>query len=98
MGPSIRRYKRRFDRDLRHIKLILTSERITLPVDEWLELVEQTKQSILNTPKEYFGQELPPKSILVAAIELVFTGFLEDQHLRAVQTGRPFRLRRPNAK
>ena len=92
MEPSVRTYKRRFDRELKHIKLILTRERLRLPVDEWLTLVEDTRQSILDRPEDYLGTELPPPAILATAIEQVFAGFLEDQRLRAVQTGRPFRI------
>lgn len=92
LEPSVRTYKRRFDRELKHIKLILTRERLRLPVDEWLDLVENTRQSILDRPQDYVCGELPPASTLTTVIEQVFAGFLEDQRLRAVQTGRPFRI------
>lgn len=94
MEPSIKTYKRRFDRELKHIKLILTRERIRLPVEEWLQLVEETRQSILDAPGEYFCEELPPEPVLTTAIEHVFAGFLEDQRIRAVQTTRPFKIPR----
>jgi len=94
LEPSVKTYKRRFDRELKHIKLILTRERVRLPVDEWLELVEQTRQSILASPTEYFCEELPAEAIFNTAIEQVFAGFLEDQRIRAVQTARPFKIRR----
>lgn len=92
LKPTVRTYKRRFDRELKHIKLTLTRERLRLPVNEWLELVENTRQSILSRPQDYICGELPPPTILANVIEQVFAGFLEDQRLRAVQTGRPFRI------
>lgn len=92
--PGVKTYKRRFDRELKHIKLILTRERIRLPVDEWLQLVAETRQSILDAPEEYFCEELPAEAVFCTAIEQVFAGFLEDQRIRAVQTGRPFKVRR----
>lgn len=92
--PSVKTYKRRFDRELIHIKLILTRERIRLPVAEWLQLVAETQQSILDAPEEYFCEELPAEAIFNTAIEQVFAGFLEDQRIRAVQTARPFKIRR----
>ena len=91
METSVRTYKRRFDRELKHIKLMLNQERLRLPVDEWLELVANTQRSIYARPQDYISGELPPAPITARVIEQVFASFLEDQRLRAVQTGRPFR-------
>lgn len=96
MDARAKKYKRKLDSELRHVKLILTKERSQLPVKEWLELVDETKHSILSKPEEYFSFELPPQPVLVSVIEQVFLGFLEDQRLRAVQAARPFKIPRPN--
>jgi len=95
LEPGIKTLKRRFDRDLRHIKIILTHARHDLSVKEWLSLVQETKESILNYPEDYFCTELPPRSLLAEAIEKVFDGFLEDQRLLALQTSKGFKIPRP---
>jgi len=91
---NIKTYKRKFDRDLKHIKIILTHARHRMPVSEWLRLVHETRDSILDYPEEYFCGELPPRRVFREAIEKVFEGFLEDQRLLALQTSKGFRLPR----
>ncbi len=91
LDPTIKTYKKRFDRDLRHIKLILAQERRKLPVKEWLVLVEDTKQSILNCPRDFFCRDVPPEPVFSTALEKVFDAFLEDQRLLALQTSKGFR-------
>ena len=90
LEPSVKIYKRKFDRELRHIKLILANKRHELNINEWLDLVQETKQSIINSPNEFFCMELPSETIFHAALEKVFEGFLADQRLLAIQTPRPF--------
>ena len=92
LEPSLKTYKRKLDRDLRHIKLILAHERHNMPVKEWLRLVEDTKACILEMPEDFFCGPLPPRSMYCTAIERVFSGFLEDQRLLALQTPWGFRI------
>ena len=92
LKTNINIYKRQFDRELRHIKIILSHERHHIPVEAWLNLVEATKESILRSPEESFCTDLPPKTVFYAAIEKVFDGFLEDQRLLAQQTSKPFKI------
>ena len=89
LEPSINAQKRKFDRELRHIKLILAHNRHHLNINEWLELVQQTKHSILNNPGDFFCMALPSGPVFHAAIEKVFECFLQDQRLLAIQTPRP---------
>lgn len=91
---SVKTYKKIFDRELRHIKLILAHQRHQLDVKEWLQLVHDTKQSVIESSHEFFCKELPPKAVVLAAIEKVFEGFLEDQRLLAAQTSKGFRMPR----
>ena len=82
---KIKSYKKKFDRDLKHVKIILTNERKCLPHKEWLCLVDEIKKSILSCPHDFFCYELPPDSVMTDAIGRVFDGFLEDQRLREIQ-------------
>lgn len=86
MEESIKTLKRKYDRELKHIKVILTNKRLQLPLSEWKLLVLQTKESIVGFPEDFFCCDLPPAPVFRAAIEKVFEGFLEDQRLREVQT------------
>ena len=92
LEASIKTYKKKFDRDLRHIKIVLANERHRMQVKEWLRLVRESKESVLNHPEDFFCMELPPAPLYCAAIEKVFQGFLEDQRLLALQTSKGFRI------
>lgn len=92
MKNGVKTYKRKFDRELKHVKVILTHERQRLPVDEWLELVKNSRESILSEPETFFGDDLPANPVLHEAIDKVFESFLEDQRLLANQTEKRFRI------
>lgn len=82
---EVKLHKRRFDRELRHIKIILAHERQRIPIVDWLHLVEATKRCILDAPEDFFCGELPPKPVISAVVQKVFEGFLEDQRLLSLQ-------------
>ncbi|MGC1243697.1 MAG: hypothetical protein WA874_19030 [Chryseosolibacter sp.] len=92
MEPSIKTYKKQFDRDLRHVKIILSQRRRDMAIQEWLRLVQETKESILTHPEEYFCSPLPSAEPFCQAVEKVFAGFLEDQRLLALQTSKGFKI------
>lgn len=92
MDSSIKTYKKRFDRDLKHIKIILSQKRREIAVSDWLGLVQETKESILKHPEEYFCSDVPSTSIYFEVIDQVFAGFLEDQRLLALQTSKGFKI------
>ena len=92
LEKMIETYKRKFDRDLKHIKIILTSERRRLPYSQWLDLVHETREIILRSPEDFFCYELPSKTILSAAIAKIFVSFLKDQRIREVQSSIHFKI------
>ena len=92
LEASIKTYKKKFDRDLRHVKIILSQRRKEMAIKDWLHLVQETKESILKHPEEYFCNDLPPMSVYFEAIDHVFAGFLEDQRLLALQTSKGFKI------
>jgi hypothetical protein len=87
---SLKTYKRKLDRELRHIKLILAHRRHDLPPGEWRRLVQEAKESILNAPQDFLCIEIPPAKIFPEAIEKVFEGFIEDQRLLSIQRPKTF--------
>ena len=82
---KINGYKRKYDRQLRHVKLILMSNKNQIPTEEWIRLVYATKKSVINHPEQYLDGEIPDRKILILSIERVFKGFLEDQKIRDSQ-------------
>lgn len=81
MERKIDAYKRKFDRELRHIKLILMNNKTLMPSVKWLQLVYQTKTTITENPQDFFP-DIPEQKILIAAMDKVFQGFLADQKIR----------------
>jgi hypothetical protein len=81
---NINGYKRKLDRDLRHVKVILMSHKKSMSKHNWVRLVLATKKSILAEPLSYFSA-VPPAEILKATIDKVFKGFLDDQKIRDAQ-------------
>ena len=89
MQLNAKSYKRKLDRELRHVKLILAHLRPELSARDWVRLVGETKVAILSCPQEFLCSELPAQRVFVEALEKVFEGFLEDQRLLAGQTSKP---------
>lgn len=85
MEKVVKAYKRKFDSALKHIKVILLLKKKTLPYEEWLLLVHQTKSAMINDPSEFWCGELPSSEITTEAIEKVFEGFSADLRSRNAQ-------------
>ncbi len=81
---SVNTYKRKFDRELRHIKVILMSQKHTMTRHAWIRFVFATKKSIVANPENYF-KSIPDKEIFNKALDKVFQGFLDDQKIRDAQ-------------
>lgn len=94
LQSDVKAWKRRFDKELKHVKIILTHERRRMPKHEWLQLVHATKESIIQSPADFFGNDLPSEPVFRAALEKVFDFFLEDQRLLSIQ--RPIIPRQPS--
>lgn len=62
--------------------------RSSLPEDEWLMLLNDTKRCIIQYPNDFFCGDLPSKKIIAMAVHLVFEGFTRDLHIRKVQAFR----------
>lgn len=81
---TINEYKRKFDRELRHIKVIMMGQKRAMPEQDWYRFVLETKKSIMTDPGNYL-KEVPEKTILIPALNRVFRGFLDDQKIRDAQ-------------
>lgn len=88
MEGQVKAYKRKFDRDLRHIKVLFMKKKNAMPREEWVNFIHETKACILENPEEFFNFRLPSKEVVHAAIEQVFEGFFIDQKIRDNQRSR----------
>ena len=86
----VKAYKRKFDRALRHIKVLLLHKKQEMTLEEWENFVSETKMTILKNPGEFFCFELPGRDVTNAAIIQVFEGFAQDQKIRAIQSNQFF--------
>ena len=81
---SVSTYKRKFDRELRQVKVGMMSQKNNMTKHAWIRLVLATKKSILANPENYF-RSVPQKDVFKQAIDKVFKGFLDDQKIRDAQ-------------
>jgi hypothetical protein len=84
MHDLVKEYKKIYDRELRHLKVMMMAKKNTMQKAAWLNFVSLTKESILKNP-ENFVRPIPDQRLFSDAIEQVFQGFLADQKIRDVQ-------------
>jgi hypothetical protein len=84
MHELVKEYKKIYDRELRHLKVMMMAKKNTMQKTAWLNFVSSTKESILKNP-ENFVRSIPDQKLFSDAIEQVFQGFLDDQKIREVQ-------------
>jgi len=63
--------------ELRPLLEMLKFRRLTLHGDAWMQLVEKTKQSIINSPRQYL-QSPSKRDILEYTVDDVFNEFLGE--------------------
>jgi hypothetical protein len=62
---------------------LLLYKRQKLSHEEWLAFVARTETSIIQSPQQFLGNDLPPKSIIDEAVKEIFIEFMEKE---AVET------------
>jgi hypothetical protein len=82
---TVSAYKRKFDKDLRHVKVMMMSKKNTMTKHAWIRFVMTTKKTIIAHPENYFRSTPPKPDIFKQAIDEVFQGFLNDQKIRDAQ-------------
>lgn len=61
-------------------KIMLIDRKGELSNDDWLNLVNRTKEGILTQPDQYIGKELPEADTLKMVVEKFFCDFLQQQN------------------
>jgi hypothetical protein len=70
--------KRRLNHELESIKVMLVHKKGSLPIEEWYQFVETTRQRILLHPDQYLEKDFPSKEILESTVNKIFEDFLNS--------------------
>jgi hypothetical protein len=62
---------------------LLLYKKQKLSHEEWLAFVARTESSIIQSPQQFLGNDLPSKSIIDESVKEIFIEFLEKE---AVET------------
>ena len=76
---QIASFKRKFNNQLEPIKVMLVHLKEGMSSEEWINVVVNTKQSILNHPDQYLGSGLPNKVVIEFVIQKIFEDFLNRE-------------------
>jgi hypothetical protein len=72
-------YRRKFNTALEPLKVMLVNKKRTLTLQSWMAYVNKTKTSVLSSPVEYLGNQLPPKEMTDQIIDSLFSDFLRRE-------------------
>jgi hypothetical protein len=50
-----------------------------LSENDWFRFVESTEHSVILSPEQFLGKELPPHDIIQQSVHQIFAEFLADQ-------------------
>ena len=69
-------YEAQFNKWLDPFMVMLAARKNSLPLYDWLILVERTKNSIIQNPSQYLGHELPASEVIENSVSAIFSDFL----------------------
>ncbi len=72
-------YRRKFNTALEPIKVMLVNKKRTLTLATWMAFVNKTKTSVLESPTEYLGENLPEKELTNQIVDSLFSDFLRRE-------------------
>jgi hypothetical protein len=72
-------YRRKFNTALEPIKVMLVNKKRTLTLATWMAFVNKTKASVLESPVEYLGDNLPPRDVTNQIVDSLFSDFLRRE-------------------
>ena len=65
-------YRRKFNRQLEPVKVMLVNRKHDLEYDRWLMLVHKTRSSIVNHPDQYIIMDELPVSVAQSLVARIF--------------------------
>ena len=72
-------YRRKFNTALEPIKVMLVNKKRTLTLATWMAYVHKTKASVIESPIEYLGDNLPNKEVTDQIVDSLFSDFLRRE-------------------
>ena len=72
-------YRRKFNTALEPLKVMLVDKKRTLTLATWMAFVNKTRTSVLESPKEYLGENLPAKELTNEIVDSLFSDFLRRE-------------------
>jgi hypothetical protein len=72
-------YEVQFNKWLDPFKAMLAQKKKRMQPNEWLEMVERTKNSIIQNPEQYLGRDLPVSTVIHETVTIIFADFLQKQ-------------------
>jgi hypothetical protein len=83
MDAELKTHKRKFNKALEPVKVMLSHKQYLLRKEEWLKMVEQFRVAIINQPEQYLNGDLSRKKALVSTlVNLIFEEFLKETESR----------------
>jgi hypothetical protein len=76
MDETFKSYKRRFNNALQPIKVMLVHQQAAMTKSEWLMLVERTRNSVIEKPREYLSVDAPDQELLEQIVDQIFADFI----------------------
>jgi hypothetical protein len=87
MGLLFKRYKTKFRYTLKPVFVMLVAKGKELDKEQWLRLVNKSKESISANPEEYLGVDLPDVSLLKDILDEIFHEFLKERAYHDAASG-----------
>lgn len=79
MGMMFKFYKRKFRNYLEPVFVMLIDRKKQVTVEAWDDLVLKTTISILKSPQEYLGNDLPAHTMMCDVLYEIFEQFMKEK-------------------
>lgn len=57
---------------------MINDRRKDMPNDQWMEFIEQTRNSVLSNPIEFLGDDLPDESLMRDVLDDIFDEYFRE--------------------
>ena len=62
---------------------LLQYKKKNLSPDEWLAFAQRTQSSIIQSPQQFLGNDIPDKAVIEPMVKEIFAEFFEEQSVEA---------------
>ena len=83
MGVLFKRYKMKFRHALKPLLAMLVARQKALDRDEWINLVNRTRNAVKKNPLEFLGPEMPDMPLVNDVLDDIFHEFMKERAFHA---------------